>query len=105
MNLSTEKKLMDLENRLVAALGGEGGSGRDWELGINGCKLLLLESIYHDILLCSIETMSRYLNCNTTMGGKIMYTCMCNWVPMLYSGKKKKKAIKKIHIFSTVTQR
>ena len=22
------------------------------------------------------------------MGEKIMYTCMCNWVPMLYSGKK-----------------
>ena len=23
------------------------------------------------------------------MGEKIMYTCMCNWVPMLYSGGKK----------------
>ena len=23
------------------------------------------------------------------MGEKIMYTCMYNWVPMLYSGKKK----------------
>ena len=22
------------------------------------------------------------------MGEKIMYTCMCNWVPMLYSEKK-----------------
>jgi len=39
MNISTEKKIMDLENRL----GGEGGSGMDWELGVNGCKLLLLE--------------------------------------------------------------
>ena len=27
MNLSTEKKLMDLENRLVVAKRGEGGSG------------------------------------------------------------------------------
>ena len=26
---------------------------------------------------------------STTMGEKIMYTCMCNWVPMLYGGKKK----------------
>ena len=26
MNLSTEKKIMDLENRLVAAKGGGGGS-------------------------------------------------------------------------------
>ena len=30
MNLSTEKKLMDLENRLVGAkMKGEGGSGMD----------------------------------------------------------------------------
>ena len=32
MNLSTEKKILDLENRLVAAGMGEGGSGRDQEL-------------------------------------------------------------------------
>ena len=55
MNLSTEKKIMDLENRLVAAWWGEGGSGRDWEPGVNGCKLLLLEWIYNEILLCSTE--------------------------------------------------
>ena len=30
MNLFTEKKIMDLENRLVVAKGG----GKDWELGI-----------------------------------------------------------------------
>ena len=54
MNLSTEKKDMDLENRLVAAGGekeGVRGRGREWE----GCKLLLLEWIYNEILLCSIE--------------------------------------------------
>ena len=58
MNLSTEKKVKDLEDRLVAAQGereGVGGSGRDWELGFNGCKLLLFEWVYNDILLCSIE--------------------------------------------------
>ena len=33
MNLSTEKKLMDLENRLVVAKG-EGGRRMDWELGV-----------------------------------------------------------------------
>ena len=31
--ISTEKKIMNLENRLVAAGIGEGGSGRDQELG------------------------------------------------------------------------
>ena len=37
----------------------------------------------------ALRTMSRYLQCSMTMGEKIMYTCMCNWVPMLYSGEKK----------------
>ena len=37
----------------------------------------------------ALRTMSRYLQGSMTMGEKIMYTCMCNWVPMLYSGKKK----------------
>ena len=32
MKLSTERKITDLENRLVVARG-RGGSGRDWELG------------------------------------------------------------------------
>ena len=53
MNISTEKKIMDLENRLVAAgEGGEGGSGRGRELGIIGYNL---EWIYNEILLSSIE--------------------------------------------------
>ena len=42
MNLSTEKKLIDLENRLVVAQ----GEGREWGgLGVwvNRCKLLHLE--------------------------------------------------------------
>ena len=53
MNLSTEKKIMDLEKRLVVAKGGGRGSGVDWELGVNGCKLLPLEWISNEILLCS----------------------------------------------------
>ena len=36
MNLSTEKKLTDLENRLAVAKGL--GSVMDWECGINRCK-------------------------------------------------------------------
>ena len=51
VNLSTEKKIMDLENRLVVAK----GEGVGWigEFGVNGCKLLLLEWISNEILLCS----------------------------------------------------
>ena len=53
MNLSTEKKIIDLENRLVVAKAEGGGSGVDWVLGVNGCKLLLLEWICNETLLCS----------------------------------------------------
>ena len=51
MNLSTEKKIMDMENRLVVAKGEVGGSGMDWEFGVNRCKLLYLEWISNEILL------------------------------------------------------
>ena len=32
---------------------GGGGSGVDWEFGVNRCKLLPLEWICNEILLCS----------------------------------------------------
>ena len=37
MNFSTEMKIMDLENRLMVAMGGDGGRGSrmDWELVVN----------------------------------------------------------------------
>ena len=54
MNLSTEKKILDLQNRLVVAK--EEGEGVRWigELGVNGCRLLPLEWISNEILLCNI---------------------------------------------------
>ena len=51
MNLSTEKKLMDLENRLVVAEGGGVGTGMDWESGVNICRLLPLKWRSNEILL------------------------------------------------------
>jgi len=53
MKLSTEKTIMDLENRLVVAEAEGGGSGMDWEFGANRCKLLPLERISNEILLYS----------------------------------------------------
>ena len=50
---NTEKKIMDMEKRLVVAKGERGGSGVDWELGVNRCKLLPLEWISNEILLYS----------------------------------------------------
>ena len=52
MNLSTENKIMDLENRLVVAKWGVGGE-MDWEFGVNKCKLLPLEWISNEIQLYS----------------------------------------------------
>ena len=50
MKFSTEKKIMDLENRLLPPPGG--GSGRDQELGVIRYNL---EWIYSEILLSSSE--------------------------------------------------
>ena len=52
MNLSTEKKITDLENRLVVAKR-EGKGEIDWEFEVNRCKLLPLEWISNEILLYS----------------------------------------------------
>jgi len=51
MKLSTEKKIMDLENKSMS--GGREREWNGWELGVNGCKLLLFEWINNEILLCS----------------------------------------------------
>ena len=53
VNLSTEKKLMDLENRLLVAKGEGIGSRMDWELGVHRCRLSPSEWISNEILLCS----------------------------------------------------
>ena len=51
MNLSTEKKIVDLGKRLVVANGE--GVGVVGELGVNRYKLLHSEWINNEILLCS----------------------------------------------------
>ena len=48
MDLCTEKKIMDMEKRLVAKR-----RVSDWESEVNRCKLLLLEWICNGILLYS----------------------------------------------------
>ena len=52
MNFSTEKKIMDLENRLVVAKGRQQEQD-GWVLQFNRCRLLPLEWINNEILLCS----------------------------------------------------
>ena len=86
MNLSTEKKIMDLENRLVVAW--EEGEAVGWT-GSLGLYFCFWNGLTMGSCCVALGTMSRYLQGSTTMGEKVMYTCMCNWVPMLYSGEKK----------------
>ena len=40
-----------MENGLMLAKGERGGSGMDWEFGLNGCKLLQLEWLDNKVLL------------------------------------------------------
>ena len=44
---------MELENRLVVAKGEGEGVGWTWEFAVSRCKLLHLEQMGNEILLCS----------------------------------------------------
>ena len=57
MNLSTEKKLMDLENRLVVAKGESEGVGWTGNLGVKRCKRLHMEWISNEILFIALRTL------------------------------------------------
>ena len=53
MTLPTGKNLGDWGDRRGVARGGGGGSGMDWESGVNRFKLLPLEWISNEILVYS----------------------------------------------------
>ena len=59
----------------------------DWELGVSRCRLLPLEWISNETLLCSTGNYvwSLMMECDNVR--KKNYTCMYNWVTMLYSRK------------------
>ena len=85
MNLSTKKKIMDMKNTCgCQELGG--GSRRDWEFGVNTCKLLSLEWINNEIC-AALGTMPGHLWWSMIMWEKRIYTCMCDWVTLLCSRK------------------
>ena len=53
VNLSTKQKQTHIENRLVVAKREKGRSEMDWEFGAGRYKLLYLEWISNEVLLCS----------------------------------------------------
>ena len=73
MNISTEEKITDLENRLVAAQGERKGVG-----GIRSLGLLDATCNGFTMRSCSValRTMSRYSCCNRRKGGG--KNCNCN---------------------------
>ena len=88
MNLSRGKKIMDLENKLVVAQWEGEGVGGIGSLGLTHENYCSWDGFTMRFCCVALKSMSRYLQWSTTMGENIMYTCMCNWVPMLYSRKK-----------------
>ena len=59
MNLSTEKKIMDLENRLVAALGEREGVGGIGSLGLIDANCFFWNGLAMRSCCVALRTMSR----------------------------------------------
>ena len=77
----------ELGEQTCGCPGGEGGIG---SLGLMDANYCSWNGFRMRSCCVALRTMSRYLYHSTTMGGKSMYTCMCNLDPMLYNGKKNK---------------
>ena len=72
MNLSTEKKLMDMEDRLVVAWGGgREGVGGIGSLGLTDANYCFCNGLIMRSCCVALRTMSRYLQHSMTMGEKI----------------------------------
>ena len=62
MNLPTEQKQTHRRGEQTCGCrGGGGGSGMDWEFGVNQCKLLPLEWISNEIHCIALGTLSNHL--------------------------------------------
>ena len=70
MKLSTEKKIMDLENRLVVALGEGEGVGGIGSFGLMDANYCFQNGLTMRSCCVALRTMSRYLRGSMTMGEK-----------------------------------
>ena len=82
--LSTAKKIMDLENRLVVAKGEGEGVGGTGSLGQIDAECCLQNGLVMGSCCAALGTLWE----KREMWEKRMYTCMCNWVTKLYSRNK-----------------
>ena len=71
MNLPTEQKQTDSRTEQTCGCqGGGGGSGRDGEFGVGGCKLLHLGWMSSEVLLSSTGTSTQALVTEQNTTGK-----------------------------------
>ena len=93
MNLSKtfilyiKKENHGLGEETCGCQGGGGGSGMDWELGVNRCRLLPLERISNEILLGSAGSCLVIYGRDDNGRKKNVYMYV-QLGPMLYSRKK-----------------
>jgi len=67
MNISTEEKIIDLENGLVAAQGERDGVGGIGSLGLTGANYCSWNGCTMRSCCVALRILSRYLHCHTTM--------------------------------------
>ena len=96
MNLSKEKKIMDLENRLVVAKGEGEGVGWIGSLGLIDANYCFWNGLTMRSCCVTLTTMSRYLQHSTTMEKKLcIHVCVtgsqCCTVGKIYIIKKTNK--------------
>ena len=91
MKLSTEKKVLDLENRFMVAKG-EGereGVGWIWSLGLADANYCFWNGLAMRSCCVALRTLSRYLQQSMIMGGKVcIHVCVIG-SPCCTVGKKK----------------
>ena len=81
MNHFTEKKIMDLENRLVVAQGEGVGVGEIGSLGSTDANYCSWNGLTVRSCSVALKTMSRHLQCSMTMGKKLCIHVCVTWSP------------------------
>ena len=87
MKLPTEKKIMDLQNRLVVAWGEGEGVGWFGSLGLMDANYCFWSGLTKRACCVALRTTSRYLHRSTAMGEKLCVHVCVTGSP--YSGEKK----------------
>ena len=81
MNISTEKKIMDLGNRLVAAWEEREGVGGIGSVGLSDANYCSWNGFTMRSCCVALRTMSRYLDRSRKMGGKKCIHVSVTWSP------------------------